>query len=249
MARDPEVLAHQEWLGFIQPVGLVVSIPALISAQAFVNRNIVSRQQALLNCVRHDGKGEFIPDLVDFREFTRTVLEWEPDDLLPAEGGAFDGLEVMLPEYQETLKPTYVVPEVEVEDGEKRILMLVQELSAGVSLDEVRSEGAPKWQASPHAKFERLLREVDVPIGLLHNGLKIRLIYAPRGETSGYMTFSVKDMITVAGRPLLAGLHMLLSSERLFTLAQRQRLPAILAESRKYQSTVSTELAEQVLAA
>ena len=42
---------------------------------------------------------------------------------------------------------------------------------------------------------------------------------------------------------------MLLSGERLFSLAEKQRLPAILADSRKYQNVVSTQLAEQVLAA
>ena len=43
-------------------------------------------------------------------------------------------------------------------------------------------------------------------------------------------------------------LHMLLRSERLFTLPEKQRLPALLAASRKYQNTVSTRLAGQVLA-
>jgi len=32
MANDPELLAHQQWLGFLQPVGLVVSPPALLQA-------------------------------------------------------------------------------------------------------------------------------------------------------------------------------------------------------------------------
>ena len=56
-------------------------------------------------------------------------------------------------------------------------------------------------------------------------------------------------MTEVAGRPIFAALHMLLSAERLFTLPDKQRLPAILADSRKYQNVVSTKLAEQVLAA
>src|SRR5262249_57121414 len=51
------------------------------------------------------------------------------------------------------------------------------------------------------------------------------------------------------GRPIFAALHMLLSADRVFSMADKQRLPAILAESRKYQNTVSTELARQVLAA
>ena len=32
MAKDPAILAHQEWLGYVQPVGLVVSIPAMLDA-------------------------------------------------------------------------------------------------------------------------------------------------------------------------------------------------------------------------
>ena len=56
-------------------------------------------------------------------------------------------------------------------------------------------------------------------------------------------------MTEVAGRPIFAALQMLLSAERLFMLPDKQRLPYILAESRKYQNLVSTKLAEQVLAA
>src|SRR5438093_6534141 len=86
-------------------------------------------------------------------------------------------------------------------------------------------------------------------MGLLFNRTHLRLVYAPGGETSGYLTFCVAEMAQVAGRPIFAGLHLLLSSERLFSLPGKQRLPAILADSRKFQSTVSTQLAEQVLGA
>ncbi len=40
MEKDPELLAHQQWLGYLQPVGLVVSPPALLQGQAHVNANI-----------------------------------------------------------------------------------------------------------------------------------------------------------------------------------------------------------------
>ena len=40
MARDPETLAHLEWLGYVQPVGLVVSIPALLAAQCPITRSL-----------------------------------------------------------------------------------------------------------------------------------------------------------------------------------------------------------------
>ena len=31
---DPQILAHLEWMGFVQPTGLVVSAPALVRAGA-----------------------------------------------------------------------------------------------------------------------------------------------------------------------------------------------------------------------
>ena len=93
------------------------------------------------------------------------------------------------------------------------------------------------------------MRGTQVPVGVLSNGISLRLVYAPHGETSGHLTFPVQAMTEVAGRPIFAALQMLLSAERLFTLPDKQRLPHILAESRKYQNLVSTKLAEQVLAA
>jgi hypothetical protein len=77
----------------------------------------------------------------------------------------------------------------------------------------------------------------------------LRLVHAPRGENSGYVIFSIAEMAQVAGRSIFAALHMLLCAERLFSLPEPQRLPAILSESRKYQNTVSTQLSEEVLAA
>ena len=56
-------------------------------------------------------------------------------------------------------------------------------------------------------------------------------------------------MAEVAGRPIIAAFLMLFSFKRLFLLSDKQRLPAILSDSRKYQNLVSTQLAEQVLAA
>ena len=54
MAHDPEHLAHLEWLGYVQPVGVVVSIPALLAAQAQINRHIAPDQQRLLTCLPRD---------------------------------------------------------------------------------------------------------------------------------------------------------------------------------------------------
>jgi hypothetical protein len=162
MPRDPEQLAHLEWLGYVQPVGLVVSIPALLAAQAQVNRNIGPEHGRFLAHLPRDKTDVIVPEIRDFGEFTRSVLGWERDDLtsVPTTGVVpeeFKSLEVVLPEYHETLRPTQVVREFEPRDGGKPWLMLIQQQPAGTDLDEPVAASERNWHASPHAKFERLL--------------------------------------------------------------------------------------------
>ncbi len=254
--KDPEIIAHQQWLGYVQPVGLVVSIPAMVQAQAYVNRNIAPDHQRFLNCLPDDDTSP--PAITDLARFTQEVLGWEPADLIDLRRDSPDvqSLEVALPEYHETLRPTHGVreftPQRATDHGQlttPKWLMLVQQWPLAQDLDKNTAAHDGHWQATPQARMERLLRETKVPTGLLFNGTELRLVYAPRGESNGYITFRVKEMAEVAGRPIFAGLHMLLCAERLFSLPEKQRLPAILADSRKYQNVVSTQLAEQVLAA
>lgn len=250
MASDPELRSHQEWLGFLQPVGLVVSPPALHAAQAYVNRAEAVRLQALLEGLVEPGPP---PCVNDFPGFCRTLLGWAPEQLAGSAGGPPlpAALDVSLPEYGEVLSPTYAVPDAE-HDGQW--LMLVRALPRTADLDAVEEERQANdraWHAGPQARFERLLREREVPIGLLWNGTHLRLVYAPRGESSGHLTFPVAAMLEVAGRPILGALHMLLSAERVFRgpIPEKHRLVALLRDSRRYQNEVSTKLAGQVLAA
>ena len=243
MAIDPEIFRHKEWLGFLQPVGLVVSPPALVKAQAIVNRNVVDLQQALLSVISRDLL--LVDDarawIFDFPAFTETVLGWEPGDLVS--GVALQDLEVVLPDYGEVLAPSYAV-----QDGDNWLL-LVQMIGPGASLDVVDGlqEKSGKWAASPQAKFERLLRETGIPVGILCNGTEMRLVYAPKGESSGHLTFPVQAMCEVSGRLILGALEMLLSAYRVFTAPAGRRLTNLLEDSRKYQVEVSTALANQVV--
>jgi hypothetical protein len=255
MAVDPEYRAHQEWLGFLQPEGLVVSPPALCAAQAHVNRNIAPKQQVLIDLVQIE-KVSGGPDrrraehavIPDFCDFCLKFLGWQQSDLVGSTGQAPipESLHVGLSEYGETLKPDYAVPD---SDNQGQWLLLVQIVEKGTDFDAAEKRDGRQWHASAQARFERLLRETEVPTGLLFNETHLRLVYAPRGESSGYVTFPVQAMCEVAGRPIVAALHMLLSADRLFAVPTAQRLPAILRDSRKYQNEVSTTLAEQVLAA
>jgi N-6 DNA Methylase len=105
------------------------------------------------------------------------------------------------------------------------------------------------WEATPQQRFERLLREKQIPIGIQIADEELRLIHAPRGETSGWLTFPLRSLAEVGGRPVLGGLKLLLSSFRLHNDASEKRLPGLLKASREAQAEVSTRLAAQVLGA
>jgi N-6 DNA Methylase len=241
MATDPIIKDHQLWIGFVQPEGLVVSPAALKNAQAVLSRNVGVQQEILR---RHA-----VPDfdsnlrLKNFPTFTREFWDWRESDLAAPP----DDLSARLPEYGETLRPTWVVRGGK---GQPEHLILVDELAWGTDFDKpgMASEEY-RWHASPQARFERLLRETGVAIGLLISPERIRLVYAPKGESSGHVTFPIHQMTMAANWPMLAALHLLLHSDRLFIGPENQRLPAILEASRRYQNEVSIRLAGQVLRA
>src|SRR5262245_7307499 len=142
MAKDPEILAHQEWIGYVQPVGLVVSPPALIAAQAFPAKNIIPDHTRFLEVVEQvtvEGMDETQPAIREFPRFAAHVLRWEPADLIGADSASPlpDTLEATLPEYNETLRPSYAVPEFEKDaSGDRKWLILIQRVKLGLDLDD-----------------------------------------------------------------------------------------------------------------
>ena len=266
---DPSIAAHLEWLGFVRPTGLVVSAPALARHGATLNRHDAEGQQRLRSCVEEraiNGDAAPQPVLPDFRAFAQDVLDWRfspkayagtPEAPLPPE------LEVHLPDTGETLRPQFAVRKAAAGQpahqqapsgnaapanngkGESPWQLLVSTTAPTETFDTVvRTKGGT--DASAHGRMERLLRGTGAPAGLLFNGTSLRLISAPRGESSGWLDFRVADMVQTAGRPIAAAMRLLLNERRLLAVPQ-QRLAGLLAESRKFQNEVSERLAEQVL--
>ena len=251
-ARDANTRVHLEWLGFIQPNGLVVSAPALINAGAILNQQDAEGQVRLAGCLEErevdaSRGSEFC--LRDFRTFATRVLGWRfsPKGYAGTDEAPIpEELQVPLPDFGETLCPDFAVRERDPRDDESRWQLLVQVLDDGQDFDKpVACSGG--LEASPQGRAERLLRGAGVPAGLLVNGVAIRLISAPRGESSGWMDFRFGDLVRTAGRPLCSALRLLLNEQRLLGLSRNQRLAALLEDSRKYQNEVSERLAEQVM--
>lgn len=250
--RDPDL----EWLDHVPPVGFVVA-PTLIKELGLVP----SRQSAVNTgqVAEIVGVDAGTPAFSEPWLFFENVLGWEAQYVAGAPGGPPipDELLVALPEHGTTLAPTWAV--AELGNGDRPWQLLVRVEAPGVDPD--GRNALDGWEATPHQRFERLLRDTGVFAGLLisereerRDGAvntypEIRLIYAPRGETSGHQSFPLRPMASVSGRPMLGGLKLLLDRFRLFSDGDDRRLPALLKRSRDAQALVSNALAEQVLGA
>lgn len=259
---DPNVAAHLEWIGFVRPTGLVVSAPALTKAGVILNRRDAEGQRLLAEWENAQNR--------DFRSFAETVLGWRfspagyagtSDTPIPSE------LEASTTDTGEALHPDFAVRSEPRRDGTHATSLQVKDQTP--EYDQT-ADGATPWQllvvsdldsdfdqvtrtsgggleASPHSRMERLLRQTGAPAGLLFNGESLRLVSAPRGESSGWLDFRVGDMLLPAGRPICTAMRELLKEQRLLAVPPNQRLAALLASSRKFQNDVSERLAEQVL--
>jgi len=235
MKLDPAIVSHLEWIGFVRPTGLVVSAPALVRAGAVLNRADAEGQrllrQVLQECTFSAAEGPVL-HAPDFSTFAGQVLGWSfsakgyagtADSPIPPE------LELTLTDYSETLRPDYAVRELEPKEGAAPWQLLVRVLDAGEDFDRI-ARGSGSLEASAHSRMERLLRHTGVSAGLLFNGRAVRLVSAPRGESSGWLDFRINEMVQTAGRPISAAMRLLLRETRLLTGPRAQRLSALLED-------------------
>jgi hypothetical protein len=256
---DADKRFHEQWIGMAQPSeGLVVSVPVLVDAQCAEK---LPREAHLrfLECLDEGPDGKL--RVSDLERLFSTVLDLGPERFDTGEALPKD-LSLYVVEGKQLLRPTRALKwnkprqdaptaadSTPAAQAGRPYAMLVWEISPEVELLDKPEKVTGAWEYPAQAKFERLLRECRVPIGLLSNGHEIRLVYAPHGESSGWISFRTADMASVSGRPIFDAFVMLLSRQRWFGVAAEQQLPAILAESRKRNADVTTELSRQVFEA
>jgi hypothetical protein len=230
-----------EWLGYVQPVGLVLS-PAILDRYGLVPEEQTRADgDAVAACLTPEGEARALADPWVF--FSR-ILVWREHQVAGLPGGRPlpDGLSVAIDEADTILEPHWAVIDPE---GQPTLLVRIE--ASGVAPDQ---RGAlVGWEATPHQRFERLLRENEAGVraGILLTDDQLRLVYRPKGETSGWLSFPLRALAGVAGRPMLGGLKLALNAFRLHNDTFERRLPALLKQSRDAQAEVSAKLAEQVL--
>jgi hypothetical protein len=236
-ATDP----NAEWIGNVQPIGLVLAATVLARYGLNPAEQTRADSEAVRALLSGDDDG---PALSDPWAFFAQILGWRATQMAGAPGGPTLPAELFVRVEESN---TELMPHWAVTDPDKGWQILVRIEGPGVKPE---ARGAlDGWEATPHQRLERLLRETGVPTGLLLTDGELRFIQAPRGETSGWLKFPLRSLGDVGGRPMLGGLKLILSSFRLHNDAPDRRLAALLKASRDAQAEVSTRLAAQVLGA
>lgn len=242
-----------QWLNYLQPEGLVLSPNVLRhSGLTPIRQTPLDTEDAVAALglsSDHSATDDKSFVLSDAWRFFENVLRW-PSSLV---AGAPDGPELpdlgfAVPEQGTVLKPDLALL-WNGETTDKAPVQALVSLYPDLPPDDRKPYGENEWEASPHQRLERLLRETDVGVGILIARGTLRLIYAPRGETAGWISWPLAALGRVEGRPMLAGLKVALGREAFFVGEPTQRLRPLLRASREAQNEVSEKLSGQVLAA
>ena len=237
VARD-----HLDWLSLVETSGPFLSIPVLLRVfpQGLDKRD--SDRAGRLREAYEDWLDRGATSAAVHQAWVRYVLtdllEY-PANLL-AEGQAIPpGLEARLPQQGETLRPDLVLRH---RDPGAKIQLLISVFSPTQDLS--RPVPGRPWKASPGTRMMELLHASGLPLGLVTNGEQWMLVYAPRGETTGFASWYsdlwMQEPVT------LRAFQSLLHLRRLIGVAESETLASLFAESAKDQQEVTDQLGKQV---
>lgn len=243
-----------EWLNYLQPEGLVVGANVLRETGVTPIRQTPLDTETTASALRLDTEApreqDRLFELHDPWNFFEQVLGWPAKLVAGSPGGpAVDpALTVTVPEHETLLSADHALlwNGAAPEGIPAQALVM---LHPGLEADGRNQFASGEWEATPHQRLERLLRETSVGVGILVTRNALRLIYAPRGETAGWLTWPLAPLGRVEGRPMLAGLKLCLGRNAFFTGAPVTRLRKLLEASRDAQNAVSEKLSGQVLGA
>jgi hypothetical protein len=178
---------HAEWLSLVEVSGPFLSMPVLMRVfpQGLDARDPDHARELRLAVEEwEENRDSRRPDPAIHQAWIRFVLCETlrfPSAVLKEGQALPPGLEVRIAEHGETLRPDLAV----VETGGKPRL-LVQVVPAGQDLE--KPLAGQRWVASPATRMMELLHGTEVRLGLLTNGERWMLVYAPRGETTGFVS-------------------------------------------------------------
>ncbi|MEQ8853605.1 DNA methyltransferase [Gimesia sp.] len=236
---------HAEWLSLLDISGPFLSLPVLVRR---FPQGLEAHDPDHFRLLRQvhdewdDNQQGLKPDPGIHTQWIKWVLKntLELDDML-LEGQEIPQTlkaEIEEPQNRETLRPNMVLMDP---DG-KKARLLIQTYPLRQKLTRV-VEGK-SWKVSPDTRMTQLLRDTGVTLGLVTNGDQWMLVYAPKGETSGYTSWY--STIWLEEQKTLAAFRNLLGLHRFFGVSDEETLDALLAESAEDQQEVTDQLGYQV---
>lgn len=244
MSQPSVARHHADWLSLVEVSGPFVSLPVLVRIfpQGLEPRDPV-QAKALRAAYEEWQDNPAAPgsQRAWVMHVLTAVLGYTPGQItegqtLPA------GLEAKMPEMGETLRPEFALVGIVGGDTAGQAELLIASYPAEQALD--KPVIGKHWKATPATRMMELLRGAGVPLGLVTNGEHWMLVYAPRGETTGYASWYgalwLDEPIT------LRAFHSLLGVRRFFGVATDSTLLALLKESANDQQEVTDQLGYQV---
>ena len=233
---------HEAWLGLAQPAeGLTLSVPVLVDADldrayGATERRAFADWVATLASTPadtfHHALREGMAELLGYGDASLQLVEDDRFDVWVSEGS-------------QVLRPTAFVRSPDPNEAPIALLWATPDVPA---LDTPESTTGP-WSYPATDKFVRMLRANGVAMGWLVNRHEWRLVYAPTGETTGWLAFRFAHMVEAAGQPLFDAWRVLFERYRQHDVGPDATLAQLLADSRTRQADVTTALAKQVFGA
>uniref|UniRef100_B8HYW6 site-specific DNA-methyltransferase (adenine-specific) n=1 Tax=Cyanothece sp. (strain PCC 7425 / ATCC 29141) TaxID=395961 RepID=B8HYW6_CYAP4 len=239
---------HAEWLSLVEVSGPFLSLPVLLKT---FPAGLDAHDPDLLKLLRsaheewQDSQFGLKPESAIHRAWVEFVLKQTlelPEEVLWGGQQIPAGLSVTVAEHNETLRPDWVVvnPKGTADAGKPRLLVQVVPAEQGLE----KPYKGSRWAASPATRMMELLHACQVRLGLLTNGEHWMLVNAPKGETTGfiswYSTLWVEEHLT------LRAFRSLLGVRRFFGVEDAETLEALLTQSLTDQQDVTDQLGYQV---
>ena len=238
--------SHAEWLSLVEASGPFVSMPVLLRVfpQGLDPRDPHKASQLREAYEDWLERGATQPAVHHawIRHVLTELLEYPPQFLV--EGQAIPpGMEAVMANFGETLRPDYaLLRRADAADAALAPLLLIEHYAPGQDLE--KPVAGKTWKASPGTRMMELLHAANVPFGLVTNGEQWMIVYAPRGETTGFASWYadlwMQEPVT------LRAFHSLLHLRRFLGVAEPETLAALYAESSKDQQEVTNQLGHQV---
>lgn len=239
---------HAEWLSLVEASGPFLSLPVLLKTfPAGLDAHDPEHLKLLRSAYEEwqDNQLGLKPEPAIHRAWVEFILKQTlelPEEVLRSGQQVPSGLSVAIAEQNETLRPDWVVvnPSGAAEVGKPRLLVQIVPAEQGL---EKPLKGS-RWAASPATRMMELLHACNVRLGLVTNGEHWMLVNAPKGETTGfiswYSTLWVEEHLT------LRAFRSLLGVRRFFGVDDSETLEALLTQSLTDQQEVTDQLGYQV---